>query len=128
MNFKAIAIASLVPLAMASSAWANDSTAELKTGGLEFVRTDDIVMVDEKLYISPKKVHVEYRFHNKSDRDVEALVAFPMPDIKSDPYESSAFDPDAGDNFLGFEVTQDGRPIKTNLQQQAFVNGVDLTS
>tara|TARA_R110002020_G_scaffold207296_3_gene412755 strand:+ start:838 stop:1851 length:1014 start_codon:yes stop_codon:yes gene_type:complete len=121
------ATAILMLLWAAQAATANDTTAELKTGGLVFVQTDAISMVEEKLYISPSEVRVEYRFRNTTDKDVEALVAFPVPDIASG-YEMVALSPDAGDNFLGFETSQDGRPIKAELQQQALVHEVDLTA
>ncbi|MBC7281840.1 MAG: DUF4424 domain-containing protein [Hoeflea sp.] len=112
----------------AQAARANDTTAELKTGGLVFVQTDAISMVEEKLHISPTEVRVEYRFRNNTDTDVEALVAFPVPDVEGGYDQMIAFDPDAGDNFLGFEASQDGRPIRAELQQQALVHDVDLTA
>ena len=125
MKRSSLAIAMLL---FAAPATANDTTAELKTGGLVFVQTDAIAMVEENLYISPSQVRVRYRFRNTTDRDVEALVAFPVPDIESGFDQSIAVDPDAGDNFLGFEASQDGRPIHAKLQQQATVNSVDLTA
>ena len=125
--FKDIAIASACMVASAGIAHANDSTAEMKTSGLQFAQTDDITMADEKLYISPEKVQVDYVFHNNAAKDVEALVAFPMPDIEGGEEVNVAVDYDAGDNFLGFSVNQDGKDIKPDLQQQVFVHGVDLT-
>jgi hypothetical protein len=122
----AIAIVTLLPAVQAARA--NDTTAELRTGGLVFVQTDAISMVEEKLYISPREVRVDYRFRNNTDTDVEALVAFPVPDIESGYDQPVALNPDAGDNFLGFETSQDGTPIKAELQQQATVSGVDLTA
>ena len=121
------ALAFVMLLSAAQAATANDTTAELKTGGLVFVQTDAISMVEEKLYISPSEVRVDYRFRNNTDTDVEALVAFPVPDIESG-YEMVALDPNAGDNFLGFETSQDGRPIAAELQQQATVHEVDLSA
>lgn len=127
MAIKRLAIALGVVLLGQASSQANDSTAELKTGGLVFVQTEDITMAEEKLFISPKQVRVDYRFHNNRDKDVEALVAFPMPDIVGGSEEPVAMDGNVGDNFLQFQVTQDGKPIETKLQLQAFVAGVDLT-
>ena len=121
------ALAALGLAGFSTPATANDSTAQMKTGGLEFVQTDDIEMAEEKLYVSPDKVTVEYRFHNKATKDVEALVAFPMPDLESGVELNVAIDYEAGDNFLGFTVNQDGKDIKPELQQKAFVHGVDLT-
>jgi hypothetical protein len=122
------AFAALGLAGVAAPALANDSTAQMKTGGLEFVQTDDIAMAEEKLYVSPEKVNVEYRFHNNSAKDVESLVAFPMPDIESGTELNVSVDLDAGDNFLGFTVNQDGKDIQPELQQQALVHGVDMTA
>lgn len=127
-SIKCAAIAIMMLLSLAQAARANDTTAEMKTGGLVFVQTDAIAMVEEKLHISPREVRVEYRFRNNTDADVEALVAFPVPDIESGSEQPVALDPDAGDNFLGFKASQDGRPIKAELQQQATVSNVDLTA
>jgi hypothetical protein len=63
-------------------ALANDTSAELSTGGLIFVRNDDVEMPSEVLAISAREVSVRYRFLNRSDKDVTVLVAFPMPDIQ----------------------------------------------
>ena len=68
----------------AGAALANDSSAELTTGGLVFVRNDNVEMQSEDLRISAKEIHVRYRFFNKSDKPVTVLVAFPMPEIKVD--------------------------------------------
>ena len=51
---------------------------------------------------------VDYVFHNNTDKDVDAIVAFPMPDISGDPEEIPAIPENQSDNFLGFEVTIDG--------------------
>ncbi len=108
-------------------ALANDTMAELRTGGLAYVRTGDISMAEEKLFISQAEVRVDYLFENTSDKDVESVVAFPMPDIKGD-IDSMV---DAGnvesDNFLGFTVTQDGKAIIPTLQQRVSVADVDMT-
>lgn len=111
----------------AGGAMANDTTAELKTGGLVFTRSGDIEMQQETLYISPKEVRVDYVFRNTSDKDVDSYVAFPMPDV------TGSGDPmmDAGntatDNFLGFSVTQDSVAIKPNLQKRIYVDDIDMT-
>jgi hypothetical protein len=112
---------------LAAPALANDTTAELRTGGLAFIRTADISMDDEKLFISPTEVRVDYVFSNTSDKDVDSLVAFPMPDITGDiDGDVAAEDVDA-DNFLGFTVAQDGKPITPSLQQTVIVAGIDMT-
>ncbi len=56
------AIAALVGLA----AHANDSTAELRAGGLHLTRSDVIDMVSEDLFLSTKEVRVKYVYRNTS--------------------------------------------------------------
>ncbi|MCO6186876.1 DUF4424 domain-containing protein [Rhizobium sp. L1K21] len=124
---KKAAFATILTL-LAGTAAANDTMAELKTGGLAFITTQDISMESEHLTISPEFVDVQYRFHNSADHDIEALVAFPMPDITGSVDFMTAVPDDAADNFLDFTVTQDGVAIEPNLQQQAIVEGVDFTN
>jgi hypothetical protein len=79
---RAVAAAILGMLVAAPAAHANDTTAELATGGLIFVTNDDIEMRSENLYISAQQVRVAYDFFNKSAHDVTVLVAFPLPEIR----------------------------------------------
>ncbi|RWC00503.1 DUF4424 domain-containing protein [Mesorhizobium sp.] len=107
---------------------ANDSIAELGTGGLILSRSDAVAMESEDLYISPEKVTVDYVFRNNTDKDVDAIVAFPMPDIEGDPNEMPAIPDGQSDNFLGFEVTIDGVAAKPQLEQKAFALGIDISA
>src|SRR5438128_3463574 len=85
----------------ATPALANDSTAELATGGLIFVHNENVEMVSEDLSISAKEVGVRYRFFNKSDQDVTVLVAFPMPEIRvEEPDQNIALPTEDPVNFL----------------------------
>jgi hypothetical protein len=106
---------------------ANDTTAELKTGGLVFTRSDTIEMAKEQLYISPKQVRVDYVFRNTADTPLETYVAFPMPDIQGSPNSNVDAGDTESDNFLGFTVTQDGKAIKPSLQQRVYVANIDMT-
>lgn len=111
----------------ASPAMANDSIAELGTGGLILSRTDSIAMEKEELFISADAVRVDYVFRNQTDADVDAVVAFPMPAIEASPYDMPAMPDDTSDNFLGFEATFDGKPVEPQLDQRAFAVGIDVT-
>lgn len=111
----------------ANSAAANDSTAEVKTGGLVLVRSDAIAMDREDLFISLDEIQVAYRFRNTSKQDIDTVVAFPMPDVQYNPYESIALPDVAGDNFLDFSVTVEGQPVDVALEQKAFATGLDVT-
>jgi Domain of unknown function (DUF4424) len=127
MRTSALALAVLPALAL-FPALANDSTAELSTGGLIFVRNDNVEMVSEDLAISAKEVSVRYRFFNKSDKDVTVLVAFPMPDIvvegPDDPISVPTDDPA---NFLAFTTVVNGKPVTTQVEQRVIAAGLDRT-
>ncbi|MDB5525928.1 MAG: hypothetical protein JWM58_3691 [Rhizobium sp.] len=111
----------------ATQAFANDTTALLKTGGLEFVKTFEISMEEEKLYISPKEVRVDYIYRNTSEKPVTTYVAFPMPDIEGQMDAMVDAGNTASDNFLGFSVVQDGVEIKPSLQQSVYAAAIDMT-
>ena len=123
---RAAFLAVLVSFA-AAPAFANDTTAELKTGGLEYTRSDVISMEEETLYISPKEVRVDYLYRNTADKPVETYVAFPMPDIPGGPEQNIDAGDTESDNFLGFTVTQDGAAIEPSLQQRVYVADLDMT-
>ena len=128
MRFHAM-ISGAVALCAASPmvSLANDTTAELKTGGIVFATSSDVRMLSEDLYISPSSIRVDYVFRNDGKEDVETLIAFPMPDI-SGTYEGDVAMPDATDNFLDLRVTQDRQPIEPTLQQRAYTpTGLDVT-
>ncbi|ANM09428.1 MULTISPECIES: DUF4424 domain-containing protein [unclassified Rhizobium] len=117
----------LVAAGIASPALANDTMAEVKTGGLIFAQSDDVSMVQEDLFISASQVRVDYLFENTSGKDVESLVAFPMPDITGQVDNNSAISDYDSDNFLHFSTVQDGRPITAKLQQRVVSLGIDVT-
>lgn len=117
----------LIASLIASPALANDTTAELKTGGLVYTNSDTISMEEEKLYISPKQVRVDYVYRNTGEKPVETYVAFPMPDIGGGPEENIDAGDIESDNFLGFTVTQDGKAIQPELQQRVYVGDLDMT-
>ena len=115
--------------ALPCAAAANDSTAELATGGLVLTKSADIEMRSEDLYISPRQVRVSYRFTNTSPEDVRTLVAFPMPDITvADATANVPVPSDDPENLLGFSTLVDGAPVKTSVVRKAFARGIDRTA
>lgn len=113
--------------AWAGAAGANDSIAELTTGGLVLKDSAGIEMVSEDLRISPRAVEVDYVFRNRTDRDISATVAFPMPDV-GDPGGDMSAIPAEGDNFLDFTVVQDGQKISPTLTARAETVTGDVTA
>jgi hypothetical protein len=121
----AIAIAALLP----SAALANDSTAELGTGGLDFVANPDVEMRSEQLFVSTERIQVTYRFFNKSDRPVTNLVAFPVPDITIEgPDDNIAVPTEDPVNILGFTTTASGQKVIAQVEQKVFAKGVERTA
>lgn len=113
---------------MATSALANDSTAELAAGGLVLTHSDGVEMRSEDLSISREAVKVHYVFRNTTDRDVSALVAFPMPGITGDIDFIEAVPTEDAENILGFSTIVDGRPVKARVEQRAFFKGQEYTT
>jgi hypothetical protein len=125
--------ASAIGLALAGiavlPALGNDSTVELSTGGLIFVRNASVEIRSEDLSISTEEISVRYRFLNRSDHDVIVLVAFPMPDISVEGSDDVVTVPtDDPINLLGFTTVVDGKPVTTNVEQRAIALGIDRTA
>jgi hypothetical protein len=115
-------------LVLSQPALANDSTAELATGGLIFVQNPDVEMRSEDLYISTSEIRVRYRFFNKSDRDITVPVAFPMPEIRIEHQDQNISVPtEDGVNLLDFVTQVDGGRVETKVEQRVFSGGIDRT-
>jgi hypothetical protein len=123
-----LAIAATLASAAAVPALANDTSAELATGGLLFVQNDNVSMRSEDLTISAKEVNVRYRFFNKAASDVTVLVAFPMPDVRiEEPDQNISLPTEDPVNLLAFATTVNGKPVKTQVEQHVFAAGIDRT-
>jgi hypothetical protein len=115
-------------LLMSARTFANDTTAELATGGLVFLKTDSIEMKSEDLFVSTKEIRVHYRFVNNSARDIVTQVAFPMPDITVDSLDANIAIPTQDpQNILGFATSVNGRQVATKVEQKVFAGGIDQT-
>jgi hypothetical protein len=112
-----------------SASIADDSSAMLAAGGIQFTKAPEIRMAREDLYLSPKQVRIRYEFANDSGKDIDTLVAFPMPDIDQwnfyeEPIGTVGNDPV---NFMNFKVVADGRNVPVQVEQRAFVDSRDVT-
>ncbi|MBV5266533.1 DUF4424 family protein [Pinisolibacter aquiterrae] len=124
LRFDTVLLASALAVA-AVPADANDSMAETAIGGLTLTKSADVVMESEDLFVSEEKVTVDYVFTNTSSKDLETLVAFPLPDVVNGPEDVHR--PDFAKE-LEFKTTIDGRPAELTLVQAALVNGTDVTA
>jgi hypothetical protein len=111
------------------SAICDDSTAALGAGGIEFTKAPQIRMAVEDLHISPDAVRIRYEFVNDGDKDIDALVAFPLPDIDTWEFYESPIGETTGDpvNFVGFKAIADGKPVPVRVEQRAIYHGRDVT-
>ncbi len=115
-------------LAEVPKAAANDSTAELATGGLVLTKSADIEMRSEDLYVSTSEIRVNYRFFNKTAEDKTVTVAFPMPDITiSGPDDMISVPTQNPENILDFSTVADGKPVVSRVEQKVFAKGADRT-
>src|SRR5215469_16381464 len=121
--------AGLALAAIGGATRANDSSAELATGGLVLTKTTAIEMKSENLSISEKLVHVHYVFENTSGHDATVLVAFPLPDITIEGLDDIISIPvESPTNFLQFSTKVDGKEVNAQVEQKALKNGVDQTA
>jgi Domain of unknown function (DUF4424) len=119
-------------LAMLAPARADDGAASLAVGGIQFTRNRAIRMSSEDLYVSPDNVRVRFAFENTTDNDVVTMIAFPLPDIDLDRWggRPEYLGKMKGDplNFVGFRVSVNGRLVRFNTEQRAFLHGKDVTA
>src|SRR5512146_1053495 len=98
-----IALAALAALAPASG---DDSSAALKAGSIVFTRNTPVRMAAEDLYVSPSAVRIRFEFANPTTKDVDTIVAFPLPDISTSDFWGSPIGTVTDDprNFVGFKA------------------------
>jgi len=60
---------------------ANDTTATIKNGVVNYNASDDISMDSEVLEIGENEINITYTFTNHSDKDIKTDVAFPLPPL-----------------------------------------------
>ena len=124
-----IFFAASICAAAAVPAVADDSSAMLGAGGLQFTKAADIRMAREDLFISPNAVRIRYAFANDGASDVDTLVAFPLPDIDTYEFAESPIGTMGKDpvNFVDFKVVVDGSAVPVQVEQRAFVGNRDVT-
>jgi len=109
-------------------AQANDSTAALGAGGIELTTSAEIRMAAEDLFISPTAVRVRYSFVNESGAPITTRVAFPLPVVDLDALSESdvGWPTDNEKNLIDFKVKVDGRVLKPELEEKAFLKEQDV--
>ena len=57
---------------------ANDSTGYVSTGGVQYLKNNNIQMYSEDLFISKNQIKVDYQFKNLTNKDISETVLFPL--------------------------------------------------
>jgi hypothetical protein len=109
---------------------ANDTLATLGAGGLIPLKSSSIIMESEDLEVSVHQITVRYVFRNVSDRDIDATVAFPLPELDSGLVENEPINlPSSGPlNFVDFRVTVNGKAVPTQIESRAFKDAREITT
>lgn len=118
-----------VGLALVGPAGANDSTGFQGTTGIVLSKSNDIRVVSEDLRVGLDEISVAHVFRNEGTRPVETFVAFPLPDLDlSEGLTASNWGfPLADDDFLGFKLWIDDKPVTPDLERRAVLDGRDVT-
>lgn len=128
-NYKKLVAMQLVSVLLflfVASAHANDSTARVATGGISFIKSEDIRMKQEILEISTNAIRVRYRFINEKGADIQATVAFPMPAYGWNAGESGS---DTHMHPLRpFSTLVNGHFVSTAIDRRAMIGGRDITN
>jgi hypothetical protein len=99
---------------------ANDTTATIAAGGIEYKTSQEISMDEETLKISIESIEVAYKFFNHSDKEVREYIAFPLPPIA---YSSTN---DLSDVYPSWDEDYHARQFieenPTNSKQEFFSN------
>lgn len=120
----------MAAVAIVLPARANDTYVTLSAGGLIPLKTSAIVMESEDLEVSTRQIVVKYTFRNTTAREIDALVAFPLPDVDSNDVMYRPFRAPTKDviNFVGFRVEMDGRQVQPKVEIRAIHDKRDVTA
>ncbi len=108
----------------------DDSLVSLGAGGLQLLTSDDIVLEQQDLSISPGLVQVRFRFLNQGPAAVESLVAFVQPDLTPEDYARrfEGLPGPEGDDIVSFRASSGGRPIQVIQDMRGVIgDGTDIT-
>ncbi|HXC56825.1 MAG TPA: DUF4424 family protein [Rhizomicrobium sp.] len=130
MKHRMRAFLALGAFAFAPAALADDSSAMLGAGGIVLTKNADIRMASEDLFMSPTAIRVHYTFANDGAKDVDTIVAFPLPDVDNAELAESPIGTTVGGgpNFVGFKLTVDGKTVTPTAEEHALFQGRDVSA
>src|SRR5262249_23578997 len=124
-----IALLSAVLLGALPPTRANDTLVTLGAGGLVPLQSSTVAMESERLHITLHRITVEYVFRNTASQDIDAVVAFPLPELDGATLEVSPVELPSKDptNFMSFKLTVDGKPVSPKAEIRAFKKDQEIT-
>jgi hypothetical protein len=112
-------------------ALAAESSTELPTGGIEFLKVSDpaaLVLDAEEVRLTPTKAAFSYSISNKGAAPLELVLGFRFPDLDfSDPDAQYAIPGSDPVNFLAATVRINGAAAPLATTQRAVLDGKDVT-
>ncbi len=110
-----------------SPSFANDAVASIGVGGLTLSKSEEIMMQEETLHITPDRIQVHYVFANESAETKKVVVAFPLPPLDFFSGELGGIHewPESKKktplHLLGFTTLVDGKKIVPQVSIKAIL-------
>lgn len=125
-----VALCSLAFVLTGAPVLANDTSVAIGVGGLTATVSDTVTMASEELILTPYRVRVRYEFRNVGTEPATMIVAFPLPALNLEELYPRPVDYPfpADQDFVGFHVTVDGKPVTPAMETKASFKGKDVTA
>jgi hypothetical protein len=121
---RTVALLLILALSQSATTLADDGAASIAAGGLIVMKREErIAMAKEVLFISARKVTVDYDFRNDTNADITTEVAFPIP-----PYSLASDQNPASQGFDDFKLWVEGKPTSFEIEAKAILRGRDYSA
>ena len=112
----------LACLLLGSYAYANDSVGHVGVGGVQYIKSDNIAMHSEELYVSKDKITVDYQFKNLSNQDITETILFPLPAVQANEYYQNV---DYHPLLINsFKIWANGKPVIPTVNVRTFMTPI----
>lgn len=122
-----LAMTSVVIFTQPTAVFGNDTLARIGAGGIEFLESTNIKLVEEILKVSQERIKVRYRFHNDATEEIRATVAFPLPVRQYVPRSYREMFLEHWKTIKrSFSIRVNGKPVSTKHHRKAVVADQDV--
>lgn len=119
---KAVLASSVLMSALVVSAYANDGVGHVGVGGVQYIKSDNIAMHSEELYVSKDKITVDYQFKNLSNQDITETILFPLPAVQANEYYQNV---DYRHLLINsFKIWANGKPVMPTVNVRTFMKPI----